>query len=181
MSRRGPASSMSPLSSMPSPGGSSAGGSLAQRGRASFSTPWSRRSTIGGPSTGGLVHHSDRGVQYVSIKYTERLAGRHRAFGRQRRRQLRQCSRRNDQRPVQDRGHPPPRPMAHSRLSSSPPSNGSTGSTTVVSSSRSATSRLPRRERTTLSLRQPHGRVELKQMPPGNPARFSWPIRGAAA
>ena len=23
---------------------------------------------------GGLVHHSDRGVQYVSIKYTERLA-----------------------------------------------------------------------------------------------------------
>jgi len=26
-------------------------------------------------SGGGLVHHSDRGVQYVSIKYTERLAG----------------------------------------------------------------------------------------------------------
>lgn len=24
---------------------------------------------------GGLIHHSDRGVQYVSIKYTERLAG----------------------------------------------------------------------------------------------------------
>jgi transposase InsO family protein len=23
---------------------------------------------------GGLVHHSDRGVQYLSIKYTERLA-----------------------------------------------------------------------------------------------------------
>jgi len=23
---------------------------------------------------GGLVHHSDRGSQYVSIKYTERLA-----------------------------------------------------------------------------------------------------------
>ncbi len=23
---------------------------------------------------GGLIHHSDRGVQYVSIKYTERLA-----------------------------------------------------------------------------------------------------------
>src|SRR5208337_4516976 len=23
---------------------------------------------------GGLVHHSDRGVQYVSIKYTDRLA-----------------------------------------------------------------------------------------------------------
>jgi putative transposase len=26
------------------------------------------------PVEGGLVHHSDRGVQYVSIKYTERLA-----------------------------------------------------------------------------------------------------------
>src|SRR6516165_3581637 len=25
-------------------------------------------------SGGGIVHHSDRGVQYVSIKYTERLA-----------------------------------------------------------------------------------------------------------
>jgi transposase InsO family protein len=26
------------------------------------------------PATGGLIHHSDRGVQYVSITYTERLA-----------------------------------------------------------------------------------------------------------
>ena len=26
------------------------------------------------PFHGGLIHHSDRGVQYVSIKYTERLA-----------------------------------------------------------------------------------------------------------
>lgn len=25
-------------------------------------------------SRGGLIHHSDRGVQYVSIRYTERLA-----------------------------------------------------------------------------------------------------------
>ncbi len=39
---------------------------------------------------GGLVHHSDRGSQYVSIRYTERLAMVHRAVGRQRRRQLRQ-------------------------------------------------------------------------------------------
>ena len=37
------------------------------------STPWSRRSTIGRP-TADLVHHSDRGVQYLSIRYTERLA-----------------------------------------------------------------------------------------------------------
>jgi putative transposase len=27
-----------------------------------------------GPHTNGLVHHSDRGVQYLSIRYTERLA-----------------------------------------------------------------------------------------------------------
>jgi len=26
------------------------------------------------PAKGGLIHHSDRGSQYVSIKYTERLA-----------------------------------------------------------------------------------------------------------
>ena len=29
---------------------------------------------IGAGSSGGLVHHSDRGVQYLSISYTERLA-----------------------------------------------------------------------------------------------------------
>ncbi|MBK1656600.1 DDE-type integrase/transposase/recombinase, partial [Allochromatium vinosum] len=26
------------------------------------------------PVQGGLIHHSDRGAQYVSIRYTERLA-----------------------------------------------------------------------------------------------------------
>ena len=31
--------------------------------------PWSRQGPFG-----GLVHHSDRGVQYLSICYTERLA-----------------------------------------------------------------------------------------------------------
>jgi len=31
---------------------------------------WSRRSA----DLAGLVHHSDRGVQYLAIKYTERLA-----------------------------------------------------------------------------------------------------------
>ena len=28
-----------------------------------------------GRDLGGLVHHSDRGVQYTSIRYAERLAG----------------------------------------------------------------------------------------------------------
>lgn len=68
----------------------------------------------------GLVHHSDRGSQYVSIKYSERLAeakidpsvgsvgdsaacpgeGRGQCFGR------------DDQRSLQGRGHPPARTLA---------------------------------------------------------------------
>jgi hypothetical protein len=31
----------------------------------------------------GLVHHSDRGVPYVSMRYTERWADRRLAIGRQ--------------------------------------------------------------------------------------------------
>jgi putative transposase len=43
--------------------------------QASFWTLWNRLYTIDGRShRGGLVHHSDRGSQYVSIRYTERLA-----------------------------------------------------------------------------------------------------------
>ena len=29
---------------------------------------------MSGAQAGGLIHHSDRGSQYVSIRYTERLA-----------------------------------------------------------------------------------------------------------
>ena len=54
--------------------GSSAGGFRAPPMPASFSTRSSRPCTSVSPVRGGgLVHHSDRGVQYVSIKYTERL------------------------------------------------------------------------------------------------------------
>ena len=35
--------------------------------------PWNRPCTAR-PENDGLVHHSDRGIQYVSIHYTERLA-----------------------------------------------------------------------------------------------------------
>jgi transposase InsO family protein len=61
----------------------------------------------------GLVHHSDRGVQYVSIHYTERLAeagidpsvgSAGDSYG--------QCARGNRQWPVQGRGHPPSWAMA---------------------------------------------------------------------
>ena len=65
------------------------------------------------PVSGALVHHSDRGVQYVSIKYTQRLGrGRPCAVGRQRRRQLRQRARRDDQRALQGRGDPSARAVA---------------------------------------------------------------------
>lgn len=45
----------------------------------------------------GLVHHSDRGSQYLSIRYTERLA----EAGSNPRRQLRQCPGRDDQWAIQ--------------------------------------------------------------------------------
>ena len=41
------------------------------------STPWSRPSghaDARAADLAGLIHHSDRGVQYLSIRYTERLA-----------------------------------------------------------------------------------------------------------
>ena len=60
----------------------------------------------------GLVHHSDRGSQYLSIRYTERLAeaGAVASVGC-RRRLLRQRPRRDDHRAVQGRADPPPRPL----------------------------------------------------------------------
>ena len=59
------------------------------------------------PLDGGLVHHSDRGAQYVSIKYSERLAeaGIEPSVGGVGR-FVRQRARRNSDRPVQNRGHP---------------------------------------------------------------------------
>ncbi len=67
------------------------------------------------PDLGELVHHSDRGVQYLSIRYTERLAEAGIALGRQCRRFLRQRTGRDDLRPLQDRGHPKERAVAEPR------------------------------------------------------------------
>ena len=80
MSLPGAASFTWLLSSTPSPGALSAGGPAAPL--RAF-PPALRTGGTFGPSPmpgsssmllSGLVHHSDRGVQYVSIKYTERLA-----------------------------------------------------------------------------------------------------------
>ena len=63
-----------------------------------------------------IIHHSDRGVKYLSIRYTERLAdagiepsvGEHGRFVRQRARGIRHRS-------LQDGRNPPPRAVAERR------------------------------------------------------------------
>ena len=74
-SRPGRASSTWRSSSTPTPAASSAG-AVSRSAHAGFvldalEQALHDRKPVSG---GGLVHHSDRGVQYVSIKYTERLA-----------------------------------------------------------------------------------------------------------
>jgi hypothetical protein len=62
----------------------------------------------------GLVHHSDRGSQYLlSVDSLHRTVGRGRRgdLGGLPRRQLRQRPGRDDHRAVQDRADPPPRPL----------------------------------------------------------------------
>src|SRR5947208_16613950 len=58
-----------------------------------------------------LVHHSDRGSQYVAIRYTQRLAEAGIEASVCSVGQLRQGARRNHQRPVQGRGDPQARAM----------------------------------------------------------------------
>src|SRR5439155_676516 len=71
--RRCGGSSTSRSSSTSSPGVSSAGGSTRRCGR---TWPWNalEQALHARPDRDGLVHHSDRGTQYLSIRYTERLA-----------------------------------------------------------------------------------------------------------
>ena len=98
----------------------------------------------------GLVHHSDRGSQYLSIRYTERLAdagietlGRERLVTRMTthwRKPSTACSRRRSSTAV-----------AHGAASTpwnTPPSNGSTGSTTAACWSPTGTSRQQRPKQT---------------------------------
>ena len=64
---------------------------------------------------GGLIHHSDRGSQYVSIKYTERLAEAGIAFNPRWAASatlIQQCSGRDRQWSLQSRGHSPARAVA---------------------------------------------------------------------
>lgn len=60
-----------------------------------------------------LVHHSDRGVQYLAFRYTERLALA--GIERKSRRLLRQRADRDDHRALQDRARLPPRAVVQAR------------------------------------------------------------------
>ena len=78
------------------PATSLAGACRHRRARTSCWTRWSRlalRSRQPRAAGRELIHHSDRGVQYVSIRYTGAPEGRrHRAVGGQRGRLVRQCA-----------------------------------------------------------------------------------------
>ena len=130
----------------------------------------------------GLVHHSDRGVQYVSIRYTERLAeaGLVPSVGSVGE-LLRQRARRDDQRALQGRGDlaartvalGPGRRVRHARMGrlvQQPPPARAHGQHPAG------------RSRSGL-LRQPGGpedrRLTQTKRPPENPGRFSLDDAGA--
>ena len=128
----------------------------------------------------GVAYDPVEPSQYVSIRYTERLAeaGIAASVGI-RRRQLRQRPRRDDQRAVQDRADPTARAVAHPRRRrDTPPPNGSTGSTTAASTSTAATSHRPS-SRSLPTLTTEHSRrlrsepVSLRT-PRGDSSRILW-------
>ena len=115
--RPGPGSRTRRSSPTCSPGGSSAGGSPTRCAPTSPSTRWRWPS---GPAhdehLDGLVHHSDRGVQYLSIRYTERLAaeGAVTSVG-SRGDSYDNAMAEIDHRPLQERTDHHARPVAHRR------------------------------------------------------------------
>ncbi len=64
---------VAPSSSTSSPGGSLDGG-VSRNPTAAFVLDALEQALHARQPTDSLIHHSDRGVQYVSIRYTERLA-----------------------------------------------------------------------------------------------------------
>jgi hypothetical protein len=92
------------------------GGCRASPRRASCSTQWSERSTSEGP-TRATSGPSQRPRVAIAVHPPHRTTGRglDRTLGRQHRRQLRQRLGRDGDRAIEDRRHPPPRPMAPPR------------------------------------------------------------------
>src|SRR5512134_57671 len=168
---------MSPLASMPMHAGSSAGAPVAARRRASSSTLWSRRSmpaarspAVGSCITATVAASISRSSTLNALPKpasSPRSAASATATTMRSPKPLTGCSR--------PRSSIDEAPGETWTPWSSPPSHGSTGSTTAVSSNRSATSRRPRRKPpTTLSLRQPRWpRRTQTNLPPANPGRFT--------
>ena len=122
---------------------------------------------------GGLIHHSDRGSQYVSIRYTERLGNAgiepsvgsvgdayDRASGRHWFKTTGEGFGRNHKRPLQNRGHPAAQfmencgrgrtgnpQMALRRCKHRLPANRSTGITIAACLAQSVTSHPPKQRR----------------------------------
>jgi hypothetical protein len=88
----------------------------------------------------GLIHHSDRGVQYLAVRYSERLADNDIVASVGSKGDSYDNAMAELQRALQVGADLPPRPLAAAcPTSSSPPSNTSTGSTTAGSTARSPT------------------------------------------
>ena len=120
---------------------------------------------------GGLIHHCDRGSQYVSIKYTKRLA----EAGIEPSVQLRQRFARDDQRASQGRGDPQARAVA--QLRSGRIRHARIGRPVQPSPAAGADRQHPacRSRRSILCCCGQHryGSVTHTQSPPADPARFS--------
>ena len=111
---------------------------------------WARNPKTTDPDS-RLVHHSDAGTQYLSIRYTQRLteASIEPSVGSV------GDSYDNSPNPSSDCTRQPERTMAS--ISSTQPSNTSTGSTTEESSNQSGTSHPPKgKPTTTVNRAQPH-------------------------
>ena len=108
-----------------------------------------------GRDTTGVIAHSDKGVQYLAVRYTQRLAdaGRGR-LGRLHGRQLRQRAPRRSTRCSRPSWSATRAPGQASTISRSPSPNTSTGSTTGACTARSAPSH-PSSSKTTTTGRTP--------------------------
>ena len=133
----------------------------------------------------GLIHHSDRGVQYLSLRYTERLAQRGIAPSvgsvgdspdkGTRGQALRQRPGRVHHRAVQDRTHRPARPVASLRGGGTrhPPMGALVQPPAPVRTPRACASGYIRGTLRSPTARVGDGRLTQANHPPGNPGRFT--------
>ena len=136
----------------------------------------------------GLIHHSDRGVQYLSLRYTERLAQRGIAPSvgsvgdspdkGTRGQALRQRPGRVHHRAVQDRTHRPARPVASLRGGGTrhPPMGALVQPPAPVRTPRACASGCIRGTLLPPTARVGDGRLTQANHPPGNPGRFTLPL-----